>query len=82
MGERMLAIRVDEELYTQIKLYVARHDMSIKDFVTNAVLKELESDGARESILGAYLDKYGKMKISLNDLVRYMQMDADRKEKK
>lgn len=81
MGERMLAVRVDEELYTRIKVFVAQKGLSMKEFVTNAVEHELVRDTVGNSAFATFIDEYGETKITLNDLVHYMQIDADRKKK-
>lgn len=81
MGERMLAVRIDEELYTTIKVFVAQKGMTMKDFVTNAVEHEMVRDTAGGSPLAAFINDHGEMKITLNDIVRYMKMDVERKRK-
>lgn len=81
MGERMLAVRIDEEFYTRIKVFVAQKGMTMKDFVTNAVEHEMVRDSTGGSSLETFINDHGETKITLNDLVRYMKMDVERKHK-
>lgn len=41
MPERMLAVRVDEELLQRIKKHVAEENISIKDYITRLVKEDL-----------------------------------------
>ncbi|MCI8332850.1 MAG: hypothetical protein HFE78_08515 [Clostridiales bacterium] len=44
MPERTIAIRVSEELYRQIKIRIASEDISLKDYVTILIKRDLEQN--------------------------------------
>lgn len=48
MKEKAINFKVDEELYTKVKVKVAIEGMTIKDYVINLIKKDLEKDKKNE----------------------------------
>ena len=46
--EKAINFKVDEELYTKVKVKVAIEGMTIKDYVINLIKKDLEKDKKNE----------------------------------
>ena len=44
MGERNIAIRVDEELFKQVKKKITEKDISMKDYITLLIKQDLLVD--------------------------------------
>lgn len=44
MGERNIAIRVNEELFKQIKIRLADNGMTMKDYIISLIKQDLKQD--------------------------------------
>ncbi len=41
MSEKVLAIRIDDELQKEVKIHLAKNGISLKDYITNLIQDDL-----------------------------------------
>ena len=49
MSEKVLAIRIDEELQKEVKIHLAKNGISLKDYITNLIQDDLVKERRREN---------------------------------
>lgn len=49
MSEKVLAIRIDDELQREVKIHLAKRGLSLKDYITNLIQDDLVKEKRREN---------------------------------
>ncbi len=49
MAERVLAIRIDDALQKEVKIYLAKKGITLKDYITNLIQDDLVKEKRREN---------------------------------
>ncbi|MCI8470405.1 MAG: hypothetical protein HFJ35_02775 [Clostridia bacterium] len=49
MSEKVLAIRIDDELQKEVKIHLAKNGISLKDYITNLIQDDLAKVKRREN---------------------------------
>lgn len=46
---KLKTVNIPEELFKEIKIYCAKNDLKIKDFIINSIKNNLENDNNRKN---------------------------------
>lgn len=57
MSEKTLAIRIDEDLHRQIKIRLAEKGVSLKDYVINLIVDDLNPDKSKAFPIKSEIDE-------------------------
>ena len=49
MSDKVLAIRIDDELQRKVKIHLAKNGISLKDYITNLIQDDLVKAERREN---------------------------------
>ena len=49
MSDKVLAIRMDDELQREVKIHLAKKGISLKDYITNLIQDDLVKEKRREN---------------------------------